>query len=289
MVKNQLLKLGWCGQRSMAFTHAPIHVRGQNDKRKVLALEPPVVELPPGQLPRAGIKRRLTVPWGYDPLPQTVAQLQLCADAAPELSAAAACVGEELDWTALNDEELDTLKAVWARVRSEGGSASVTSSRTGVHCGGCAPFGFDIKRRRTCTHAQRDAQWTTLAGGATPCTRRASDGTVDASATLVEALHASPLPLRPEAQRKSLSPSSKMAPRKSVVPRKRPAASITIVVRAAGTGSKGIPLERAVSAFERQLRRGVRKRAGSRRSTLSKGPRLEALCRQLSDALLSGS
>ena len=41
----------------------------------LLALEPPLVELPPHQLPRAGITRRLTVPWGYDPLPRTPEQL----------------------------------------------------------------------------------------------------------------------------------------------------------------------------------------------------------------------
>ena len=290
VVKSQLLKLGWCGQRSMAFTHAPIHVRGQNDKRKVLALESPFVELPPGQLPRAGIKRRLTVPWGYDPLPRTVAQVQLCIDAAHELSAVAACVGEALDWSTLKAEQLDQLKVVWARVRSEGGSASVASTRTGVHCGGCAPFGFDVKRRRTCTHAQRDTQWTTLAGGATPCTRRASDGTVDTSATLVEALHSLPIPLRSEEQHKTLSPVNKMAPRKSVVPSKCTAEFIMFMVRSAVTDSKSVPLEPARSSFERQLRRGIRKRTGSKRSTLQKGARLEALCRQLfPDALLSRS
>ena len=290
VVKSQLLKLGWCGQRSMAFTHAPIHVRGQNDKRKVLALESPFVELPPGQLPRAGIKRRLTVPWGYDPLPRTVAQVQLCIDAAHELSAVAACVGEALDWSTLKAEQLDQLKVVWARVRSEGGSASVASTRTGVHCGGCAPFGFDVKRRRTCTHAQRDTQWTTLAGGATPCTRRASDGTVDTSATLVEALHSLPIPLRSEEQHKTLSPVNKMAPRKSVAPSKCTAEFIMFMVRAAVTDSKSVPLEPARSSFERQLRRGIRKRTGSKRSTLQKGARLEALCRQLfPDALLSRS
>ena len=107
MVKKQLLKRGWAAQDALMFTQATISVRAQNDKRRALPLEPSPAELPPGQLPKAGIKRRLTVPRTYDPLPTTDAQLALCG--APDTIAEA---------RKRSAEELDPIKSEWARLRA---------------------------------------------------------------------------------------------------------------------------------------------------------------------------
>ena len=154
VVKKQLLKRGWAAQDALMFTQATISVRAQNDKRRALSLEPSPAELPPGQLPKAGIKRRLTVPQTYDPLPTTDAQLALCG--------AAGTIAEARKQSA---EELDPVKSEWARLRAACGSASVVSRGSGRHCGGCAgDIQFDTKRQRTCTHGERSAVMSVMTG-----------------------------------------------------------------------------------------------------------------------------
>ena len=95
---EKLIKRGWAAQDALMFTQATVFVRAQSDKRRVLSLEPSPTELPPGQLPKAGIKRRLTVPRTYDPL--------------PPLCGAAGTIAEARKWSA---EELDPVKREWAR------------------------------------------------------------------------------------------------------------------------------------------------------------------------------
>ena len=115
VTKRQLLKRGWCAQEGQAFTRAGITIQGKSDKRRTLKLEPPIAELPPGQLPKPGIRRRLTVPWNYEPLPTTDAQLRLCRRAAPEK----VTVQTVADVHTLPDVTMDALKRVWAEVRRD--------------------------------------------------------------------------------------------------------------------------------------------------------------------------
>ena len=134
--KKQLLKLGWCALQGQMFTEATVALQAKSDKRRALALEPPLVELPPGQLPKAGIRRRLTVPWGYAPLPTTTAQLALCV----QEDATLAALDSVASIRRATPELLDALKVAWAKVRR-----------------------FPVDVRRTLTRTQRDERWAVLA------------------------------------------------------------------------------------------------------------------------------
>ena len=210
-------------------------------------MEPPLASLPPGQLPKAGIKRRLTVPWGYEPLPSTDAQLNLCWRKEPN----AVCVQGVSDVSTLPAKEMDALKRVWAEIRTAGGSACVPHKRgRSVFCAGCAgDVPFDIKRRRGVTHALRDWQWAELTGA----------------------------PVAFRSRRVSLSTSVRMV-RKTSAPRRKPAGPVF------ARASKARRLSaRPVCAFEKKLLRVTKKtRAGKARlhDLLAKlyGPLCEVAC-----------